>query len=121
MITLNSTFVVIIVGTLIPILVGVMTKLDASPRIKSIINIVLNGVQALIVSSVTADGAAAISKQTAVLWALGVITSIATYLGVWKPNNIPQKLLPNVGIGGSSENPPVTVVGDGSSMENPPA
>lgn len=105
MITINSTFVTIIVGTLIPILVGILTKFDASPRVKSIISIVLNAIQALIVSSVTADGAAAISKQTAILWALGVITSVATYTGVWKPNNVPAKLLPNVGIGGSTEAP----------------
>lgn len=106
MITINATFVTILIGTLIPILVGLLTKLDASPKVKSIVSIVLNAVQALIVSSVVSDGTAIISKQTAILWGLGVITSIATYVGIWKPVDAPAKLLPNVGIGGSSEAPP---------------
>ena len=106
MITINAALVTAIIGTLIPILVGLVTKFHASSSVKSILSIVLNGIQALIVSSVTSSGDAIISKETILLWVVGVVTSVATYTGVWKPNNVISKLLPNIGIGTNAASEP---------------
>lgn len=99
MITLNSTIATLIASALIPLVVGLLTKVTASAKLKAIVSIVLNAIQALIVSSVTSDGSAVISTQTLILWAIGVATSIGSYLGVWKPADINQKLAPSFGLG----------------------
>lgn len=99
MITINSAFVTVLVSSLIPIAVGVVTHSKASSSLKALLSILFNAIQALIVSSMTADGSSVISKQTFILWIVGVATSAATYMGVWKPTGLAQKLLPNIGLG----------------------
>jgi hypothetical protein len=120
MITINAVLVTAITGALIPIAVGLVTHSKASSRFKSLLSVVLNAIQALIVSSVISDGSALISKDTLILWVMGVVTSTATYIGVWKPTELIKVLLPNFGLGGPtaapeavsapSETPPVDSV-----------
>lgn len=104
MITIDAVFVTAIVGVLIPIFVGLVTKLKASSSIKAVISIVLSAVQSLIVSSMIDGGGAIISKNTFILWVLSLIVSVASYVGIYKPTGISEKLLPNAGLGSASDN-----------------
>jgi carbon starvation protein CstA len=97
---LNPTTVAIVAGFLIPLAVGLLTKVSAPDRVKAVAGIVLAAVAALITQATTADGGAVISQEMVVTWALALGTSIASYLGVWKPvANINDHLLPDKGIG----------------------
>jgi hypothetical protein len=106
MITLNSTIATLIASAFIPLIVGLLTKSTASAKLKAIVSIVLNAVQALIVSSATSDGSSVISTQTLILWVIGVATSVGSYIGVWKPVDINQKLAPSFGLGKSAGTTP---------------
>lgn len=103
MITLNAIFVTSLIGVLIPVAVGLLTKLKASSSLKAVLNIVLSAVQSLIVSSMIDGGGAIISKNTFILWVLSLIVSVASYTGIYKPTGISQKLLPNSGLGSTPE------------------
>ena len=105
MITINAVLVTALIGTLIPISVGLVTHSKASSRFKSLLSVVLNAVQALVVSSMLSDGSVLISKDTFILWIMGVVTSTATYTGVWKPTELIKVLLPNFGLGGPTATP----------------
>jgi len=97
----------IIVGTLIPLLVGVVTKMRASSQVKSIANALLSAVAGALVPVINACA----GDTCAVNWrevALGVgvtwIASVATYYGLWKPTGTAdsvQARTAGVGIGGS--------------------
>jgi len=121
MITLDSTIATLIVSALIPLVVGLLTKVSAGAKLKAIVSIVLNAVQALIVSSVTSDGSSVISTQTLILWVIGVATSIGSYVGVWKSVDINQKLAPSFGLGKSAVTVPVEVPPTDSSRADLPA
>jgi hypothetical protein len=81
----------------IPLLVGLLTKLNASSKIKSIAMILFNGLAALAYQIDTSGGI--LTKETASAWAFGIIVSTATYLGIWKPLEVTQNLAPDKGIG----------------------
>lgn len=85
---LDASFVTLILGTLVPLVVGVLTKLNASSAIKSISMIVLNAIVALITLSQVGDGSAVFTKEGFIAFATGLIASVAAYLGVWKPIGI---------------------------------
>ena len=112
MITIDAIFVTAIVGVLIPVFIGTITHLKASSSLKAILSIVLNAIQALIVSSVVANGSAIISKDTFILWITGLVISVATYSGVYKPTGIVAKLLPNIGLGKPSNYAPTELPSD---------
>lgn len=101
-ITINSLFVTLIVSTLIPLLVGVVTKLGASSSIKVVTMLVLNAVSALFTVGTQQDGTAVISKTAAIYALFGVVQSVALYYGVWKPSGVSAAIntkTSNVGIG----------------------
>lgn len=89
----------LIVGTVIPLIVGLLTKLNAKPGVKIIINLVLAAISGVIGTAVVADGVAKFSTTAVVLAGLSLVQSIATYLGIWKPLESHSKLLPNAGLG----------------------
>ena len=103
--TLSSVAVTLIIGTLIPLLVGLITKLDAPGKLKGAIMIVLNATQGLIVASQTATGDAVFSADALVLFVAGVAMSLAAYYGLYKPNDVADKLAPSFGLGRSSDVP----------------
>jgi predicted phage tail protein len=97
-----------IVGTLIiPVIVGVLVKAKASPWLKSLVNLVLVAVSTLIAANVNEAGAAVLSKETLIVFAVGLTVSVMTYLGVYqnlptpagKENGINNLLAPRFGIG----------------------
>lgn len=100
MITIHPDLVSLILTVLIPVATGVITKAHASQRVKATVGLILAGIVALITTSRLASGAAVLSTQTLVQWALALTVSLATEFGVYRPiAPKAMKVLPNLGIG----------------------
>lgn len=100
---LSALTVQIIIATIIPLVVGLVTRYTTSSGFKALMMLVLNAVQTLIVQSTMADGQAIIDKSTFIQWVLTLLTSIGLYAGVYKPINLTSSspdgaLLPNKGL-----------------------
>ena len=91
--------VTMLVGLIIPIVVGIITKSAARPQVKQVVTIVLAGITALITSSTLADGSAVFSIETLLLAGFTWLVSIASYLGVYRPLNLNDHTLPDSGLG----------------------
>lgn len=103
-ITISALVVQLVVSTLVPLVVGIVTKVNAPSSVKALTMIVVNAASALVVTSTQADGTAVISSTALLFAILGVVQSAATYLGVWKPLGVAQAVqskTANFGIGGA--------------------
>lgn len=102
-IELSALTVTLLVSLVIPVVTGLLTKASLSSGIKGLITLVLNAVNALIVGATLADGTAAFSQETLVVFLFGLAISVATYVGVYKPLNVTSNegglLAPAHGIG----------------------
>lgn len=90
--TLNADLVLILVGTVIPLAVGVVTKLASPSWLKSVLLIVLGTVATAIAVSVSDTGTAVISKATIIDSIHTIVQSVAIYYGVWKPTGVSAKV-----------------------------
>jgi hypothetical protein len=100
----DASTITIFLGFVVPFLVGLLTKLNASPKIQAITLLVINAIVAYVTTSQVADGGAVFSKESFIAFALGLFASISSYFGVWKPTNAAQTvqvLTAPFGIGGS--------------------
>ena len=99
MIYSDLTLFAILSGVVIPLLVGLITKLQASSGIKAILNFGLSAITA----AVALESEANFNWKTfAVNFALTWVVSIATYYGLWKPTGVSgtvQEETANFGIG----------------------
>lgn len=98
-VTLAPIVVALLSGLIIPVLVGIVTKSGASAQLKQAVTIVLAGVAALITSSTLADGSAVFSLETLLLAVMSWLVAIASYLGVYRPQNLNDRTAPNFGLG----------------------
>jgi hypothetical protein len=97
--TISAQNLVILTSVIVPLVVGFFTKLDASPRVKVVVNLVLTAFMSLIGNALNENGIAVISSQMFSNFVIGLVVSIGTYYGVYKPLEIPTKSAPNKGIG----------------------
>jgi hypothetical protein len=98
-VTLSAELTAVIVGIAMPILVGAITKSHASAFLKQCVGGFCSVVASVIITATQMDGTAILSKE-ALLTAFGTfIVSQAMYLGVWKPLNLNQKVMPRSGLG----------------------
>lgn len=74
------------VATLIPILVGLVTKEVASAKLKSLLLAVLSGLAA--VGTAFVDGGGVLTQETLTMFAQTFVIAVATYYGFWKPTNV---------------------------------
>lgn len=95
----DSGVVTLIAGTLLPLLVGFVTKLGAPPGLKALLLLVLSTASGLLTQAAVNDGVAVISKQAFMLAAGTFIVGVVTHKGLWKPLEVPAKLAPNNGVG----------------------
>ncbi len=82
---LDTQLIAAVGGVFIPILVGILAKLNAGASIKSILNAALSAITAAIGEAVPGDFD---WKPFIVTWALTFAISIATYYGLWKPTGV---------------------------------
>lgn len=86
--TLTPFAVSILIGTVLPILVGIVTKEVASGGLKSVLLLLFSAIQGLIVTATTVDGAAILSTEAIVVAGLGWVSAVASYYGFLKPTNV---------------------------------
>lgn len=93
------------VATLIPILVGLVTKEVASQALKSILLALLSGAAA--VATAYVDSAGVLTSETLTLFVQNFVIAVAAYYGFWKPTQVApavQHKTATFGIG--PKNPP---------------
>lgn len=98
----SAYLVTSLIGTAIPALTSLLTKLSAHPLLKALIAAFLSAVTAFLVQAQLSDGSAVFSKRSVLLALIVFGVSQLSYLALYKPNNVNQKLAPNVGIGGGT-------------------
>lgn len=97
-IRLSALTVTLVVSVFIPIVVGILTKLDTSSTVKGVVTLILNLVNAAVVGAVVADGTAVFSEATITAALVGMAISVASYLGFYKPVDLNAKLAPTKGL-----------------------
>lgn len=88
---LDISWLAFAAGTLVPLLVGLITRLSAPSWLKAGLNAVLSVAAGGLAVAIEADGAVELSTWLAnmgVAW----VTAMATYLGWWKPSGISPAL-----------------------------
>lgn len=89
----------IIMGTVVPVVVGIITKLAAPSWLKGFINLVLSAVAGLIATATQADGSALFTQSTLVNAAVAFVTATAMYYSIWKPLHVNEHTAPEKGLG----------------------
>src|SRR5688500_12073185 len=89
----------VITGLLLPIVIGFITKANASKSFQAIVGILVAAVGAIVVRATTVDGAAVFDQALILDATLVYVPQIASYLGFWKNLDLNQKMAPNVGLG----------------------
>lgn len=97
--TLSAGLVMMISTFVIPIIVGLLTKYNASASLKQFVTAILAAVASLINAATQLDGTAVISKEMLTLAIGTFVLSQATYLGIYKPLDLNAKTAPNLGVG----------------------
>lgn len=105
---LSPLAVTLVLSLAVPIVTGLLTKYSVPAAVKAIVMIVLDAAVALVVhAEMLPSGVAVINSQTLTAAILGVVVSVATYLGIYVPvklSNRPDGVLgANVGIGPSTK------------------
>lgn len=104
---LNPTVLTYASGFLVPLAVGVLTKLHASKGLKAVLNLVLSAIAGGLAVALTSNGDVQLST-----WLAGIaqtfVVSIASYYGLWKPTGVApavQQGTATLGIGSSTPPP----------------
>lgn len=98
-VVLAPTFVTFLITLALPFLVALVTKWNASDRLKAALLLVLTAVNTLVGQAIVDNGSAVISKQTFLNWMLATAVAVASYLGFWKPVvHVNSKAAPNFGV-----------------------
>lgn len=89
----------LLVGTVVPLLVGLLSKSRASSGLKAILNAVLSVLAGATVAAATGP----VEIKTLVVGAISAwVTSVSTYYGLWKPSGVSTAVsntAPGTGVG----------------------
>lgn len=107
LIQVDVTVLAFLSGSVVPLLTALATKLNASGRLKAIVNLVLSVIAGVVAYLVGVDG------ETSVVGLLSAtistyLASGVTYQNLWKPTGTApalQEATANSGLGSSSEPP----------------
>lgn len=77
----------LLVGVVLPLLTGLVTKVATSPAVKAVVLLVLSGVTSVLTGFLASlTGGAPFELGTAVVAALGTfLVGVGMYFGIWKP------------------------------------
>lgn len=95
----DMTLLALLVGVIVPLLVGLLTKLNASPALKAFFNL---GLTALGAALATSNQIGFSWKPFAVNFGVAWAVSVGTYYGFYKPTGTAAKVAnvaPGVGVG----------------------
>lgn len=94
----------LILGTVIPLLVGILTKINASSGVKAVANAFLSALAGVLTTLINAGGVfewRSVVLTTLLTW----VVSVATYYGLYKPTKTAQVVqlkTANFGVGRNS-------------------
>lgn len=83
-VALAAPIVTIIVGLLIPILNGLLTKLSTSSGVKALLTTFLAGASAVVTNGILADGSSVFTTQTLYTFLITWGISVLSYVGLYK-------------------------------------
>ena len=87
MVTLDAYWLNVVVGTLLPIVVALVTNKFASSQVKSLTLLALTVVGGAL-TSIQASGGSFELKPAITGAILSYVVSVATYYGLWKPTQV---------------------------------
>lgn len=96
---LSPSVVKIITGVLLPFVVALVVKLNASAAVKAVVGIIVAGVAATIERAIGVDGQAVFDRSLLVDAATLYGVQLLSYLGLWQHVTLNAKIAPTVGIG----------------------
>jgi hypothetical protein len=76
----------ILIGTLIPILVALVTRSTAPAGVKAVVNLALSAVTAFLTEYINSTNF--VWQQALLTTVMTFVVSVATYYGLWKPTNV---------------------------------
>lgn len=96
LIELTAPWVTLVSGLVIPLITGLVTKLDSSVGKKSLVTVVLALLAGLLASVVNSDGVVTteLLLDSLITWGL----ALGAYYGLYSPFNTDAALLPDKGI-----------------------
>ena len=100
MVEVDLQLIAVLAGTVIPLLVGLVTKLRASSTVKAWANALLSALSAT--SAVIIETGALYWRDVILTFGTTWVTSIATYYGLWKPtetSKVVQERTSEFGVG----------------------
>lgn len=95
----DLTLLTLLSGVLVPLLVGILAKLNASSVVKSVLNLGLTAAGTLLAVANETDFD---WKVFLVNWSVAWVVSVATYYGFYKPSGVSgavQEKTANFGVG----------------------
>ena len=105
MLVIDVAILSILVGTVLPILVGISTKKLATGAVKASVLAGLSIVTGLVNGALNADGV--LTQEALVGAGIAWVTAVATHYGFFKPSGISEKVgekaFPNAGLGKAEE------------------
>jgi hypothetical protein len=86
--TVNETVVSLVMGTLLPVVVGVLLR-DGTPNwVKVVVGGAVAVLATLIKEAIQADGSATFSQDFVIQFFMVWIPQVAAYYGIWRPLSI---------------------------------
>lgn len=76
----------ILIGTVIPILVALVTRSTARPGLKAVVNLALSALSGFGTEYI--NSANFVWQQALLTTVVTFVVSVATYYGLWKPTNV---------------------------------
>lgn len=101
--TVNNTLVTILVGTIIPLVNGLLVRPSNPAWVKTLLASLLAVAATAFSQAIQADGSAFLSQEWFLTLAVTWIAMIATYYGLWKPTLNPNEALPTLPVGDGVE------------------
>lgn len=90
----------LLAAVVLPILVGIVTKKEANPAVKSVVLLVLSAVNGLVMAAV--NNAGLLSSEALRAGLVSLVISVALHYGVFKPTGVTdaaQNVAPTTGVG----------------------
>ncbi len=83
---IEAQTVQLILGVILPLIVGVVTKANASKSVKALVLLILSLIGTTLSGAIGDDGAAVFSQEMLSGIVQTWVVAIATYYGLWKPS-----------------------------------
>lgn len=97
----DIAWVSFVAGSILPLVTGLVTKMDSSSKVKAVVNLVLTVIAGVLAAIIQAKGSITVGQILSAIF-ITFTGSGASYNHFWKPTGVAQKvqaIAPNTGIG----------------------